>query len=118
MAHQEILEKNPTLLILVSNPKVTLDTLRKLQIKHSKKKEEGRTDLIAYSYDTDKAISVEIELAAEIASHPEAARKNMVKWPKKGFAAYHGWATTNRLKEIRESQIEQKEKENVLVFVV
>ena len=83
----------------------------------SVKKDEDRTDLIAYSYETDKAISVEIESAAELASHPEAARKNMVKWPKMGFAAYHGWATTNRLKEIQESQIE-KEKENVLVFVV
>ena len=77
----------------------------------SVKKDEDRTDLIAYSYETDKAISIEIESAAELASHPEAARKNMVKWPKMGFAAYHGWATTNRLKEIRESQIEQKEKE-------
>jgi len=84
----------------------------------SVKKEEDRTDLIAYSYETDKAISVEIESSSELASHPEAARKNMIKWPKMGFAAYHGWATINRLKEIRESQIEEKEKENVLVFVV
>jgi len=84
----------------------------------SVKKDEDRTDLIAYSYESDKAISVEIESAAEIASHPEAARKNMVKWPDMGFAAYHGWATTNRLKEIRESQIEKGKRKNVLVFVV
>ncbi|MDH3764190.1 MAG: TraM recognition domain-containing protein [Nitrosopumilus sp.] len=84
----------------------------------SVKKDEDRTDLIAYSYDTDKAISVEIESAAEIASHPEAARKNMVKWPKMGFAAYHGWATTDRLKEIRESQIEKEKRKDVLVFIV
>ena len=84
----------------------------------SVKKDEDRTDLIAYSCDTDKAISVEIESAAELTSHPEAARKNMVKWPEMGFAAYHGWATTNRLKEIRESQIEKENREDVLVFVV
>ena len=84
----------------------------------SVKKDEDRTDLIAYSYETDKAISVEIESASEIASHPEAARKNMVKWSKMGFAAYHGWATTNRLKEIQESQIEPEKRKDVLVFVV
>ena len=85
----------------------------------SVKKDEDRTDLIAYSYETDKAISVEIESASEIASHPEAARKNMVKWPKMGFAAYHGWATTDRLREILESQIEkEKRKNDVLVFIV
>jgi len=84
----------------------------------SVKKDEDRTDLIAYSYDTDKAISVEIESASELASHPEAARKNMVKWPKMGFAAYHGWATTNRIKEIQESQIEPEKRKDVLVFVV
>ena len=84
----------------------------------SVKKDEDRTDLIAYSYETDKAISVEIESAAEIASHPEAARKNMVKWPDMGFAAYHGWATTDRLKEILESQIEKEKRKDVLVFVV
>ena len=84
----------------------------------SVKKGEDRTDLIAYSYETDKAISVEIESAAELASHPEAARKNMVKWPQMGFAAYHGWATTDRLKEILESQIEKEKRKDVLVFVV
>jgi len=82
------------------------------------KKDEDRTDLIAYSYETDKAISVEIESASELASHPEAARKNMVKWKDMGFAAYHGWSTSERIKEILESQIEQEKRENVLVFVV
>jgi len=83
------------------------------------KKDEDRTDLIAYSYETDKAISVEIESASELASHPEAARKNMVKWKEMGFAAYHGWSTSYRIKEILESHIDQEEqRENVLAFVV
>jgi len=82
------------------------------------KKDKDRTDLIAYSYDTDKAYSVEIESASELASHPEAARKNMVKWKDMGFASYHGWSTSNRIKDILESQIEKEERENVLVFVV
>ena len=82
------------------------------------KKDEDRTDLIAYSYETDKAISVEIESASELGSHPEAARKNMVKWKKMGFAAYHGWSTSDRIKKILESQIEKEKRENVLAFVV
>ncbi len=86
--------------------------------KQSVKKDEDRTDLIAYFYETDKAISVEIESAAEIALHPEAARKNMMKWPAMGFAAYRGWATIDRLKEILESQIEKEKRKDVLVFIV
>jgi len=82
------------------------------------KKDEDRTDLIAYSYETDKAISVEIESANELASHPEAARKNMVKWESMGFAAYHGWSTSDRIKQILESQIKQEKRKNVLVFVI
>ena len=82
------------------------------------KKDEDRTDLIAYSYETDKAISVEIESANELASHPEAVRKNMVKWESMGFAAYHGWSTSDRIKKILESQIEKEKRKNVLVFVI
>ncbi len=37
---------------------------------------------------------------------------------KDGFAAYHVWATTVKLKEIQESQIEQEKRKDVLVFVV
>ena len=82
------------------------------------KKDEDRTDLIAYSYDKDMAISVEIESASELASHPEAVRKNMVKWKEMGFAAYHGWSSDKKIQEIMESQINTEQRKNVLVFVV
>ena len=83
------------------------------------KKDEDRTDLIAYSYDKDMAISVEIESASELASHPEAVRKNMVKWKEMGFSAYHGWSSSEKIQEIMESsQIDIEQRKNVLVFVV
>ena len=52
-------------------------------------KDEDRTDLIAYSYDSDKSISVEIESTSELLSHPEHAIYNMRKWPKMGFDMCH-----------------------------
>jgi len=42
-------------------------------------KNEDRTDLIAYSFDTEKSISVEIESTSELLSHPEHAIYNMRK---------------------------------------
>ena len=83
------------------------------------KKDEDRTDLIAYSYDKDMAISVEIESVSELASHPEAVRKNMVKWNEMGFSAYHGWSSSEKIQEIMESsQIDTEQRKNVSVFVV
>ena len=40
-------------------------------------KDEDRTDLIAYSYDTEKSISVEIKSTSELLSHPEHTIYNM-----------------------------------------
>ena len=83
------------------------------------KKDEDRTDLIAYSYDKDMAISVEIESASEITSHPEAVRKNMTKWKEMGFSAYHGWSSTDKIQDVMKStQMNSDERKNVSVFVV
>ena len=79
-------------------------------------KDEDRTDLIAYSYDSEKSISVEIESTSELDSHPEHAIYNMRKWKKMGFDMCHSWSSSEKLKEIYDKQIDDTE--NVKVFVV
>jgi len=79
-------------------------------------KDEDRTDLIAYSYDSDKSISVEIESTSELLSHPEHAIYNMRKWKKMGFDSCHVWSASKKLQEIYDKQIDDTE--NVKVFVI
>ena len=81
-------------------------------------KDEDRSDLIAYSYDAKKSISVEIESASELSSHPEHTRYNMSKWKKMGFDACHLWSSSPKLSEIHESQIPDEDKKDVEVFIV
>ena len=81
-------------------------------------KDEDRADLIAYSYDTEKSISVEIESTSELYSHPEHARYNMEKWRKMGFDMCHLWSENHKLQEIYESQVYEKDREDVEVFVI
>jgi len=82
------------------------------------KKDEDRSDLIAYSYDTGKSISVEIESSSEISSHPEHTRYNMEKWKKMGFDACHLWSSSPKISEIYESHISKEDRKNIEVFVV
>jgi hypothetical protein len=79
-------------------------------------KDKDRTDLIAYSFDQDKSISVEIESTSELLSHPEHVIYNMRKWSKMGFDSCHVWSASPKLQEIYESQV--NDTENVKVFVV
>ncbi|MGI9567803.1 MAG: TraM recognition domain-containing protein [Nitrosopumilus sp.] len=79
-------------------------------------KDEDRTDLIAYSYDSEKSISVEIESTSELLSHPEHAIYNMRKWKKMGFDMCHSWSSDKKLQELYEKQIDDTE--NVKAFVV
>ena len=79
-------------------------------------KDEDRTDLIAYSYDSDKSISVEIESTSELLSHPEHAIYNMRKWKKMGFDMCHVWSESKKLQELYKKQIDDTE--NVKAFVV
>jgi len=81
-------------------------------------KDEDRTDLIAYSYDSDKSISVEIESTSELLSHPEHAIYNMRKWPKMGFDMCHVWSASPKLQEIYDKQITKEEAKDVSVFVI
>ena len=81
-------------------------------------KEKDRSDIVAYSYDSGKSISVEIESASEISSHPEHTRYNMEKWKKMGFDACHLWSSSLKILEIYKSQVPEENKNNVQVFVV
>ena len=81
-------------------------------------KDKDRTDLIAYTYDAEKSVSVEIESSSELYSHPEHARYNMEKWKKMGFDMCHVWSTNPKLLEIYNSQISEKDKKDVEVFVM
>ena len=81
-------------------------------------KDEDRTDLIAYSYDSDKSISVEIESTSELLSHPEHVIYNMRKWSKMGFDMCHVWSSSKKLQEIYDVQITKEEAKDVSVFVI
>ena len=82
------------------------------------KKDKDRSDLIAYSYDTGKSISVEIESSSELSSHPEHTRYNMEKWKKMGFDACHLWSSNPKLSEIYKSQTPDEYKKDVEVFII
>jgi len=75
-------------------------------------KGRDRTDLIAYSYDNDVPISVEIESSSEVQSHPEHVRYNMTKWARMGFEQCHIWSSNPRLLQIFEG-LEEDEKRGV-----
>ena len=83
------------------------------------KKDKLRTDLIAYDYDNDVAISVEIESYSEVESHPEHVLLNMKKWKDMGFSQCHVWSKHKLVAEIKEKLDSSiKDDDNVKVFLV
>ncbi|MDH3779431.1 MAG: type IV secretion system DNA-binding domain-containing protein [Nitrosopumilus sp.] len=81
------------------------------------KKDELRTDLIAYDYSNDMAISVEIESHSEVESHPEHVLLNMKKWKEMGFSQCHVWSKHKQVVEIKE-KIDFSMCDNVKAFLV
>ena len=75
-----------------------------------------RTDLVAYDYGTGVPVSVEIESASEVLSHPEHVRYNMIKWRKLGFGACHVWSSSPRVRGIYET-LDERDKKVVAVIV-
>ncbi|WP_316504788.1 TraM recognition domain-containing protein [Nitrosopumilus sp.] len=74
-------------------------------------KDEDRTDLIAYSYDSDKSISVEIESTSELLSHPEHAIYNMRKWKKWDLTCViHGHQVRNYKRSTINKLLQKKQK--------
>lgn len=76
-----------------------------------------RTDLVAYDYETQRPISVEIESESEVSSHPEQVRQNMAKWQDLGFSKCHVWSRAYQIKRIHES-LEPTLIDKVEVFLV
>lgn len=81
------------------------------------KKNKLRTDFVAYNYDTESPISIEIESDAEMKSHPEHVKLNMVKWRALGFKECHVWSTNPKIQDVYDSLTED-EKEGVGIFIV
>ena len=80
-------------------------------------KGRDRTDLAAYDYDSELPISVEIESASEVRSHPEHVRYNMTKWRKMGFGQCHVWSKSPKIKDIYDS-LSDEERGGVEITVV
>jgi hypothetical protein len=72
-------------------------------------------DMIAYNYQNDAAIAVEIESTVELRGHPEQVRFNMIKWKDLGFSECHVWSKSSTIDEIRIKLGAEAEK--VTVFV-
>jgi len=81
------------------------------------KKGKLRTDLVAYDYESETPISVEIESSAEVESHNEHVKLNMVKWQDLGFKKCHVWSKNSKIQNIYDS-LTNEEKESVEIFVV
>lgn len=79
--------------------------------------EKLRTDIIAYDYQKQHAISIEIESVSEIHSHPEQVRHNMMKWKDLGFSSCEVWSKSKKILEIYDG-LDPSIKEDVSVHIV
>ncbi|MDA8031670.1 MAG: hypothetical protein MPK62_11220, partial [Alphaproteobacteria bacterium] len=80
------------------------------------KKGEDRTDLVAYDYERETPISIEVESESEVQSHPEHVKYNMKKWRKMGFQECHVWSKSSRIRQIRDT-LGEDEKLGVVITV-
>ena len=71
-----------------------------------------RTDLVGFDYDTNEAISIEIESAKEVSSHHEQVVYNSKKWKRLGFDKCDIWSSSKKVREL------VQETEDVHVFIV
>lgn len=67
----------------------------------TRRKAKPVCDMIAYDYQKDLPISIEIESKREISSHPEQVKFNMIKWKSLGFAECHVWSKSEKIDEIK-----------------
>jgi len=81
------------------------------------KKGKLRTDLIAYDYETNTPISIEIESYAEVESNPQHVLLNMKKWPELGFKLCHMWSRNKKIQTIYDEQLSDEEKKFVTVMI-
>lgn len=67
----------------------------------TRRKAKPVCDMIAYDYQKDLPISIEIESKREISSNPEQVKFNMIKWKSLGFAECHVWSKSEKIDEIK-----------------
>ena len=77
----------------------------------------NRIDFIAYDYDRNISIAVNVESSAEVHCHQEHVLKNMMKWQEMGFDECHVWSENNEIREIM-SRLNQNTRENVRAYVI
>jgi|GEM_PF-3131347 hypothetical protein len=77
---------------------------------------EKMTDMVAYDYENDSAISVEIESMIEAHNHEEQVRLNMTKWRQMGFSEFHMWSKSPKIARIKQSL--GKEADGTKVFLI
>ena len=82
------------------------------------RKGKYRTDMVAYDYNTKTPISVEIESEAEMESHPEHVRLNMMKWRELGFKKCDIWSYAKNLEELYNALAEGTIKKSITAFVM
>ena len=82
------------------------------------RKGKYRTDMVAYDYNTKTPISVEIESEAEMESHPEHVRFNIMKWRELGFKKCHIWSYAKNLEELYNALAEGTIKNATTAFVM
>ena len=82
------------------------------------RKGKYRTDMIAYDYNAKAPISVEIESEAEMESHPEHVRFNMMKWMELGFKKCHIWSYAKNLEGLYDALAEGTVKKSITAFVM
>ena len=78
--------------------------------------DEKMTDMVAYDYENDSAISVEIESIIEARSHEEQVRLNMTKWRQMGFSECHVWSKSTKVVRIKQGL--GKEADGTKVFLI
>ena len=61
---------------------------------------QNRTDMVVYDYESGEAISVELESASEVNSHPEHVKKNLKKWPMMGFDKCEMWSYSKKIMDV------------------
>jgi len=70
-------------------------------------------DMVAYDYERDVAISIEIESTKQVNTHPEQVRFNMIKWKHLGFSECHVWSKSTKIQEIKEKLGKEADKTRI-----
>ena len=73
-----------------------------------------RTDLVAYDYEKLKSISIEIESASEVKSHPEQVTHNMLKWPELKLHKCEVWSFNPKIVDLYNKLVKEENQKQTL----